>query len=86
MNRTSKHRIVNFFKAPIVPDHRKYEALRAFYLDNGSISQISEKFGFSEYYFKNLKGIFTKQLSKSKNLFFNLKKRVRKKDLHLMKQ
>jgi predicted DNA-binding protein YlxM (UPF0122 family) len=36
-----------FFKTPVLPLQRKYEALRAYYLDNLSADAIARRFGYT---------------------------------------
>lgn len=44
-----------FFTDPKDNNQRRYEALRAFYVDKLSDKEISEKFGYTYYSFKSLK-------------------------------
>ena len=36
-----------FFKTPVLPLQRKYEALRAYYLDNLPADAIARRFGYT---------------------------------------
>src|SRR5215813_2706935 len=36
-----------FFSAPTEPNHRRYEALRAFLVDGASTAEVGQRFGYS---------------------------------------
>lgn len=40
--------ITDFFQRPKSATHKKYEALRAFYLENKSAAEVSKLFGYSK--------------------------------------
>lgn len=61
-----------FFLKPIDPMQRRYEALRAAYVDNLSNEEICKRFGYTLYSFKSLKRD-SKEL-KTENFFKDLKK------------
>ena len=44
----------NFFNNPKYPMHRKYEALRASYLENLTDSEVADKFGYSYFGYKSI--------------------------------
>lgn len=50
----------DFFLNPQHPRHRQYEALRAFYVDKLSASQVAEKFGYTLSSFNSLRRDFNK--------------------------
>ncbi len=52
------HNHRNFFLTSIHPTQRLYEALRAFYVDRRSASDIAHQFGWSPAYFRNLRSQF----------------------------
>jgi len=45
----------NFFNNPKYPMHRKYEALRASYLENLTDNEVADKFGYSYFGYKTIK-------------------------------
>ena len=47
-------RVADWFTAPNQPNHRRYEALRAFYVDGLTHSQAGEKFGYTRWGMVNL--------------------------------
>jgi len=61
----------DFFLKPEQPFHRRYEALRAFYVENKAARQVAELFGFSENYFNKLRSYFHQTLKQGKmpNIF-----------------
>jgi hypothetical protein len=65
---------MNFFLNAENPRQRQYEALRAFYCDKLSATDVMERFGFSKMYFDKLKYQFTKALAQGINPFFEHKK------------
>ena len=65
---------IEFFKKPILPDHRNYEALKAYYCDGLGSVETAEKFGLSPTYFKKLRHIFLQNLKSGVNPFFAKKK------------
>ncbi len=52
------------------PPQKRYEALRAFYVDGSSANEVAKKFGYSPLYFKKVRYEFTLQLKKGENPFF----------------
>ena len=65
---------IDYFKKPLLPDHRNYEALKAFYCDGLGSSETAEKYGLSPAYFKKLRHLFLQNLKKGINPFFSKKK------------
>ena len=65
---------VDYFKKPLLPDHRNYEALKAFYCDGLGSAETAEKYGLSPAYFKKLRHLFLQNLKKGINPFFSKKK------------
>jgi Transposase DDE domain. len=59
-----------FFLNPGTAVQKQYEALRAFYIERLSTSQVAEKFKFSESYFKKLRYEFNQTLNREENIFF----------------
>ena len=59
-----------FFNKPINTEQKRYEALRAFYIDKLSAKQVAEKFGFTTAYFKKLQYQYTAEIKKGHNPFF----------------
>ena len=59
-----------FFLNPSTAVQKKYEALRAFYTEKRSASQVAEKFKFSESYFKKLRYEFNQTLNREEDIFF----------------
>ena len=59
-----------YFATPTSPAQRRYEALRAFYTDNMSASEVADKFAMSPSYFKKLRFEFVRCLKKGENQFF----------------
>ena len=59
-----------FFPNPSTAVQKKYEALRAFYTEKRSASQVAEKFKFSESYFKKLRYEFNQTLNREEDIFF----------------
>jgi len=47
-------RVADWFTAPNQPNHRRYEALRAFYVDGLTHAQAGEKFGYTRWGMVNL--------------------------------
>jgi len=66
--------IQNFFTQPTNIQQKQYEALRSAFVDNLSYEAISEKYGFSISYFKKLKYLFSQQIKRGENPFFQSKK------------
>ena len=52
----------DFFVVPTHPTQKHYEALRAFYVDHLPASDIAQRFGWSENYFRNLRSQFHQAL------------------------
>jgi len=73
--------IKEFFKNPVFPVHRRYEALRAFYLEGLSADDAAKKFEFSPSYFKKMRYEFGKVFREGVNPFFLIKKPGPKKRL-----
>jgi hypothetical protein len=66
---------IQFFLSPDNPDQRKYEALRAFYLDGKSGKEVVQKFGYTPAYFKKIRFEFNQQLKSGEaNPFFPARK------------
>jgi hypothetical protein len=65
---------IEYFKKPLLPDHRNYEALKAFYCDGLDPAEIAAKYRLSPAYFKKLRHIFLQNLKKEINPFFSKKR------------
>lgn len=63
-----------YFKKPLLPDQRNYEALKAFYCDGIGAKETAEKFGLSPKYFKKIRHQFRQDLKKGVNPFFEKRK------------
>lgn len=63
-----------YFLNPDNRTQRQYEALRLFYIENVSAKEVSQKFGFTENYFKKLRFQFSKQIKNEQNPYFSNKK------------
>jgi hypothetical protein len=63
-----------FFTHPRCTAQRHYEALKAFYLEGLSATEVGATFGFSAPYFKNLRFAFVRDLRAGLNPFFIEKK------------
>ncbi len=84
--------LVQYFAKPSNPDHKKYEALRALFLEKVSKEEVSEKFGYED---NTLRAII-RDFKQGKLIFFPLKKpgpkerttpkEIRDKIVHLRKQ
>lgn len=59
---------------PQSPDQRKYDALRAYYLDERPATEVASTFGYSPAYFKKLRSEFRQELNKGHTPFFPSKK------------
>ncbi len=68
-----------YFQKPQDPSQKKYEALRAFYVDGIDPKKISNNFGYSPAYFKKLRFYFYTQINQNINPFFYPKKKGPKK-------
>ena len=68
-----------YFQNPQDPSQKKYEALRAFYVDEIDTKEVSDKFGYSYTYFKKLRFCFNRQIKQNINPFFFPKKKGPKK-------
>jgi hypothetical protein len=62
----------DFFRKPLHPMHKHYEALRAAYVDQLSNAEIAKKFGYTPYSFKSLKRDY-KEI-KPEDIFRDLKR------------
>ncbi|MCK4761639.1 MAG: hypothetical protein KAW12_05520 [Candidatus Aminicenantes bacterium] len=71
--------INGFFNKPINTEQKRYEALRAFYIDKLSAKQTAKKFGFTTAYFKKLQYQYAAEIKKGHNPFFIQKKKGPKK-------
>lgn len=62
----------DFFNFPVLAQHKQYEALRAFFIDNLTASEIAERFGYSLSTVYSLTRDFRKALvcKNTENLFF----------------
>jgi hypothetical protein len=63
-----------YFMTPLSADQRKYDALRAYYLDEMPAEEVAAKFGLTPAYFKKICFEFRQQLKKDANPFFPAKK------------
>lgn len=52
-----------FFKVPVLPQQRKYEALRAYYLENMTAAAVAQKFGYTALSVYSLIRDFKKELT-----------------------
>jgi len=59
---------------PQSPEQKKYDALRAYYLDAMPASEVTTKFGYSVTYFKKIRSVFRQALKHEHNPFFLHKK------------
>jgi hypothetical protein len=64
----------HYFMTPQSPEQKKYDALRAYYLDGMPASEVVAKFGYSPTYFKKIRSDFRQALNKDQNPFFLPKK------------
>ena len=65
------HRHDQFFLKPQNPVHKRYEALRAFYVEGRTAAEAAQAFGFSESYFNKLRTLFhQRMLGKEPPSFF----------------
>ncbi len=62
--------IDGFFSNPKNTEHRRYEALRAFYVDKLSAKEAAKKFGFSTAYFKKLRYSYSRMIKDGDYPFF----------------
>src|SRR5262245_9924861 len=53
-NPLSDRQATQFFAAPEATRQRQYEALRAYFLDNGPAADVAARFGYSTASFRNL--------------------------------
>jgi transposase len=70
---TSNSGLQDFFASPVLPAHKKYEALRSFFYEKKSAEQVAKEFGYKLSYFYNLTRDFRKSLSEKspgENIFF----------------
>jgi hypothetical protein len=70
---TSNCELHDFFGSPVLPAHKKYEALRSFFYENKSAEQVAKKFGYKLSYFYNLTRDFRRSHLKKfpdENIFF----------------
>jgi hypothetical protein len=59
-----------YFMAPQSPEQKKYDALRAYYLDDMHAHEVAAQFGYTPAYFKKLRSEFRQTLKKGQNPFF----------------
>lgn len=71
--------IKNYFSQPADPNQKKYEALRSFYHQGLSASEVASQFGYSPAYFKKLRLLFTSKIKQGVNPFFQPNKKGPKK-------
>lgn len=69
----------NYFSSPKNSLHVNYEALREFYIENKTASEVATKFGLGLAYFKKIKYNFQQQLKNHQDPFFSQAKRGPKK-------
>ncbi len=69
----------DYFENPQDPSQKKYEALRAFYVEELGNKEVADKFGYSPDYFKKLRFYFNRQIEQRINPFFIPKKKGPKK-------
>jgi len=69
----------DYFENPQDPSQKKYEALRAFYVEELGNEEVADKFGYSPDYFKKLRFYFNRQIDQNINPFFIPKKKGPKK-------
>jgi len=65
---------LTFFSSPTNTAQRQYEALKAYYVDKLSITEVSIRYNFSASYFKKLKYYFLHSLKTNQNPFFKVKR------------
>ena len=53
-----------------LPHKKKYDALRAYYLDDMPAREVSAKFGYTSAYFKKIRSEFRQALKREQNPFF----------------
>lgn len=78
-----------YFQNPQDLSQKKYEALRAFYVDKIEHKEVADKFGYTPAYFKKLRSSFNIQINQGLNPFFYPKKKGPKKrstDLETIEQ
>jgi hypothetical protein len=63
-----------YFMTPQSPEQKKYDALRAYYLDEMPAREVALKFGYSATYFKKIRSDFRQALKQDQNPFFLHKK------------
>jgi hypothetical protein len=63
-----------YFMTPKSPEQKKYDALRAYYLDEMSAHEVAANFGYTPAYFKKLRSEFRQKLKQDQNPFFPSKK------------
>jgi transposase len=63
-----------YFQKPAMPEHRHYEALKAYYCDGMKANDAAAKFGLSPKYFKKLRHLFLQKLKQGSYPFFSKKK------------
>lgn len=54
---------VRYFREPAGPRHRQYEALRAVFVEQRSVVNVAEHFGYSYGTLRNLVGRFRRELA-----------------------
>ena len=59
---------------PQSPEQKKYDALRAYYLDHMPADEVAASFGFTPGYFKKIRSDFRGELKAGRNPFFQIKK------------
>jgi hypothetical protein len=67
--------ISDFFSKPKNTEHRRYEALRAFFIGELSANEAAKKFGFSKAYFKKIRYLYSTMIKNGNYPFFNQKKK-----------
>jgi len=67
-----------YFLEPVAPQHRRYEALRAMYVDGVSLKDAARRFGLATAYLKKLRGEFHRALARGEAYFFPSPKKGRK--------
>lgn len=63
-----------YFMTPQSPEQKKYDALRAYYLDEMPAHEVAAKLGYTPAYFKKLRSDFRQALTQEQNPFFLTKK------------
>lgn len=60
--------------APQSPEQKKYDALRAYYLNDMHAHEVAAQFGYTPAYFKKIRSEFRQALQKGQNPFFPIQK------------